>query len=87
MSPEDTQRLWNSLQTLQTQQELTLSNQQATNDHLARLNSKVATHEDLINNLLLWKARIEGFTGAINMGWAVFVSAISGIIIYFFTRR
>ena len=74
MNPEDTQRLWNSLQALQ-------FGQDATNEHLKILNGKVATQEGQINTLTLWKARAEGFTGAINIGWTLILTILSGAVL------
>lgn len=48
------------------------------NTHLERLNSKVATQEANMNTVLLWKARLEGFGGALNIGWGIIVALISG---------
>lgn len=62
----------------------------ATNDHLARLNSKVATQEGQINTLMLWKATISGFNGAVSMGWTTLVSLLSGglvAVLYWVFRK
>lgn len=80
MNSEQYNAITNTLATL-------VAGQDATNEHLRILNGKVAKHEESLTTLLLWKAEAKGFLGAINMGWAVFISAISGIVIYFFTRR
>jgi len=60
------------------------------NEHLARLNSKVATHEGNINMLMLWKSEAKGFANAIGMGWSLVISLISGSIVsifYWLTHR
>lgn len=75
---------------VQVSQATLISGQIATNDHLARLNSKVATQEGQINTLMLWKARLEGFTGAINLGWTTVLTLLSGTgltIYYLFIRK
>jgi hypothetical protein len=81
MTPEETQRLWNSLQTLQTQQELGLSYQAATNEHLKQLNGKVAKHEDSINSLSLWRARGEGVQATLGVGWTFILAILSGAVL------
>lgn len=48
------------------------------NAHLTQLNSKVATQEANMNTVLLWKARLEGFTGAVNLGWSTVIALLSG---------
>lgn len=57
--------------------------------HLTQLNSKVATQEANMNTMLLWKARIEGFSGAINMGWSTVLALLSGtgITIWYLLRK
>lgn len=60
------------------------------NAHLTQLNSKVATQEANMNTVLLWKARLEGFSGAINLGWSTLVALLSGTgltIWYWVTHR
>ncbi len=62
----------------------------STNDHLARLNSKVATQEGELTILKLWKARLEGFNGAINVGWTTLISLLSGglvALLYWIFRK
>lgn len=60
------------------------------NDHLERLNSKVATHEGELNTIMLWKAQALGFGQAIGIGWSILISLISGLgggIIYWLLHR
>ena len=74
MSPEDRDKIMTSLTTL-------MVGQDATNEHLRILNGKVATQEGNINTLMLWKARAEGFTGAINIGWTLVLALVSGAVL------
>ena len=74
MSPEDRDKIMTSLTTL-------MVGQDATNEHLRILNGKVATQEGNINTLMLWKARAEGFTGAINIGWTLILTILSGAVL------
>lgn len=55
-----------------------VAGQEGTNEHLRILNGKVATQEGKINALMLWRANIEGFTGAISVGWGLIISLVSG---------
>ncbi len=67
-----------------------VAGQDGTNEHLRILNSKVATHEQSLNILLLWKAEAKGFLGAINVGWTLIISLISGAgvsLFYWLTHR
>jgi hypothetical protein len=68
-----------------------VAGQNATNEHLVLLNGKVASHEKELTSLRLWRAEAKGFAGAISVGWttfvAVFTSAISGIVIYWLTKK
>lgn len=67
-----------------------IAGQSATNEHLRILNGKVATQELNISTLLLWKARLEGFTGAVNLGWSTVIALLSGTgltLWYIITKR
>lgn len=60
------------------------------NTHLTNLNSKVATQEGNINSILLWKARVEGFGNAVNLGWSTIIALLSGTgltLLYWITHR
>lgn len=63
---------------IQISQATLIAGQTATNEHLRILNGKVATQELNISTLLLWKARVEGFTGAVNLGWTTVLALLSG---------
>lgn len=63
---------------VQVSQATLIAGQNATNEHLRILNGKVATQELNISTLLLWKARVEGFTGAVNLGWTTVITLLSG---------
>lgn len=63
---------------VQVSQATLIAGQNATNEHLRILNGKVATQEGNISTLLLWKARVEGFTGAVNLGWTTVLTLLSG---------
>lgn len=63
---------------IQVSQATLIAGQSATNEHLRILNGKVATQEANISTLLLWKARVEGFTGAVNLGWTTVLALLSG---------
>lgn len=63
---------------VQVSQAMLIAGQNATNEHLRILNGKVATQEGNISTLLLWKARVEGFTGAVNLGWTTVLALLSG---------
>ena len=61
-----------------------------TNEHLAKLNGKIAEHEKNLSLLMLWKAQAKGFGEAINLGWSSFIGLFGGgvaLIIYWFTRK
>lgn len=67
-----------------------VAGQAGTNEHLRLLNGKVAKHEESINTMLLWKAEAKGFLGAINIGWTLVISLISGTaatFIYWITHH
>jgi hypothetical protein len=67
-----------------------VAGQSATNQHLTILNGKVAKHEESLNILLIWKAEAKGFLGAINIGWTLIISLISGAgisLFYWLTHR
>lgn len=75
---------------IQVSQATLIAGQSATNEHLRILNGKVATQELNISTLLLWKARVEGFTGAVNLGWTTILALLSGTgltLWYIITRR
>lgn len=75
---------------VQVSQATLIAGQNATNEHLRILNGKVAAQELNISTLLLWKARVEGFTGAVNLGWTTVLALLSGTGItlwYLLTRR
>lgn len=75
---------------VQVSQATLIAGQNATNEHLRILNGKVATQELNISTLLLWKARVEGFTGAVNLGWTTVLALLSGTgltLWYLITRR
>lgn len=61
-----------------------VAGQKETNAHLTTLNGQVAKHEGSLTDLLLWKAEAKGFLGAINVGWTIIISLISGAGISFF---
>lgn len=63
---------------LQVTQATIVVGQNSINEHLRILNGKVATQEGNLNTLLLWKARVEGFTGAVNLGWTTVLTLLSG---------
>jgi len=52
-----------------------------------KTNGSVLALRSDVDAIKLWKARAEGFTGAINIGWTAFVAilgaVISGAFIYF----
>lgn len=75
---------------IQVSQATLIAGQSATNEHLRILNGKVATQELNISTLLLWKARLEGFTGAVNLGWTTILTLFSGTALaiwYLITRK
>lgn len=75
---------------VQVSQATLIAGQNATNEHLRVLNGKVATQEGNITVLLLWRARLEGFTGAVNLGWTTILTLLSGTgltIWYLLTRK
>lgn len=75
---------------VQVSQATLIAGQNATNEHLRVLNGKVATQEGNITMLLLWRARLEGFTGAVNLGWTTILTLLSGTgltIWYLITRK
>lgn len=75
---------------IQVSQATLIAGQGATNEHLRLLNGKVATQEGNISTLLLWKARVEGFTGAVNLGWTTVIALLSGTgltLWYIITKR
>jgi hypothetical protein len=83
MTPEDRDKIMNSLTIL-------VLGQETTNEHLTRLNGKVAKHEESINSLIIWKARTEGMTATINIGWTFILALLSGAVLLlgdFFLRK
>lgn len=61
-----------------------------TNEHLVRLNGSVAEHEKKLNTVLLWKAEVRGFTGAVSTGWTSVLALLGGVagsaILLFFKK-
>lgn len=52
-----------------------------TNEHLSRLNGKVAAHEGKITQLIIWQARMQGAAMPFKAIWTVIISVISGGIV------
>lgn len=78
MEPQLLEKITAILTEVQVSQATLIAGQSATNEHLRILNGKVATQELNISTILLWKARIEGFTGAVNLGWTTVLTLLSG---------
>ena len=81
MTPEDTQKLWSSIQALLTGQEITNLKLEEVNTHLGLLNGRVAKHEESINSLVIWKARGDGVKIALNAGWTLLLTILSGAVL------
>ena len=90
MTPEQYDKIANSLQAVQVGMELNNAPLVEIKDHLARLNGKVAAQEVNINTLLIWKARFEGASGAVKImsvaGWGIVLAIISAIFYGIFQK-
>ena len=88
---EQYDKLANSIQAVQMGMEITVVKLSDIESHLARLNSKVATHEGEINKLTLAKAYMDGSVGTIKLGmsivWGVVLALLSGGIFYFIKAK
>lgn len=90
METDQVAKITEILTELQISQATIIAGQNATNEHLRILNGKVAAQEGSIGILLLWKARVEGFTGAVNLGWTTVLTLLSGTgltIWYLITKK
>lgn len=54
-------------------------------EHLERLNSKVATQAGQINTIQLWKAKLEGAGMVFDGAWVLIISMLSGCAVLIWT--